>query len=115
MIACVIAWVAIQARLGNTGIPTRSRGSMRYQRRKARQLGLDPQDMAIQSSRGSRHFPEDNNTLITDVFSAIIRSILALLFSIASLIFMMAHDIELSWWLALMLVLFIISFVFRRR
>ena len=40
MVACAILWLFIQASLADQGVPPRSRGSLRYQRRKARKLGL---------------------------------------------------------------------------
>ena len=40
MIACVILWAVIANYQYSSGTPIRSRGSLRYQRRKARKLGL---------------------------------------------------------------------------
>ena len=42
MILAVIAWLFVQAALADAGQGPRSRGSLRYQRRKAAKLGLDP-------------------------------------------------------------------------
>ena len=47
MILAVIAWLFVQAALADAGQAPRSRGSLRYQRRKAAKLGLDPADVEV--------------------------------------------------------------------
>ena len=47
MILAVIAWLFVQAALAAAGQGPRSRGSLRYQRRKAAKLGLDPADVEV--------------------------------------------------------------------
>jgi len=49
LIACVIAWAVIQKSLLDSGVPPRSRSSLRYQRRKARKLGVNAEDLEINS------------------------------------------------------------------
>jgi hypothetical protein len=56
LIICVILWLVIQAHLAKEGIEPRSRGSLRYQRRKARKLGVDVNDVVVRP-RGSRAVP----------------------------------------------------------
>lgn len=47
IIICVIAWLFIQAAMADQGLSPRTRGSLRYQRRKAAKLGLDPSDVTV--------------------------------------------------------------------
>jgi hypothetical protein len=47
MIGCVVLWAILQHHLNANGVQTRSRGSLRYQRRKARRLGIDVEDVEI--------------------------------------------------------------------
>ncbi|WP_395444493.1 hypothetical protein [Caulobacter sp. UC70_42] len=51
MILAVIAWLFVQAALADAGQGPRSRGSLRYQRRKAAKLGLDPADVEVRPAR----------------------------------------------------------------
>jgi len=56
IIVCVIAYMFIQASLMDSGETPRSRGSLRYQRRKARRLGVDAENVHI-DPRGSSWEP----------------------------------------------------------
>lgn len=47
IIVCVILWAVVQASLKDKGVPPRTRGSLRYQRRKARKMGAAPEDVEI--------------------------------------------------------------------
>jgi hypothetical protein len=49
MIICVIMWAFIHAHMQDQGVAPRSRGSLRYQRHKARKLNVDPADLRIRS------------------------------------------------------------------
>ena len=51
MIGCVVLWAAIQSSLVNMGEAPRSRGSLRYLRKKARRLGLDPAAVTVRPRR----------------------------------------------------------------
>lgn len=55
MILAVIAWLFVQAALADAGQAPRSRGSLRYQRRKAAKLGLDPVDVHVRPRGGDPH------------------------------------------------------------
>ncbi|MBY0509214.1 MAG: hypothetical protein K2P94_03590 [Rhodospirillaceae bacterium] len=49
IVGCVILWAVIQRHLNANGIQPRSRGSLRYQRRKARKLSVDVEALEIQT------------------------------------------------------------------
>jgi hypothetical protein len=49
IIGCVILWAILQNAAYRGGIQNRSRGSLRYQRRQARKLGIDPDKLEINS------------------------------------------------------------------
>lgn len=47
ILALIILWAFIQSSLNDQGVPPRTRGSLRYQRRKVRKLGVAPDDVEI--------------------------------------------------------------------
>lgn len=47
IVGCVVLWLFVQASLADAGTPPRSRGSLRYQRRKARKVGVQPDAVGI--------------------------------------------------------------------
>jgi hypothetical protein len=54
-IIAFVAWVFLHAHMDDLGIAPRSRGSLRYQRRKARKLGVDPQSVTVNARVPSHH------------------------------------------------------------
>lgn len=61
IVGALIAWAFIAAHNRDNGIAPRSRGSLRYQRRKARRFGIDAADVEI-SPRGPSYDDPDTIT-----------------------------------------------------
>jgi len=59
IIGCIILWAFIQAGLKDQGIAPRSRGSLRYQRRKARKTDVEADQVSINPRVPSGWEPDD--------------------------------------------------------
>jgi len=115
MVICVIVWLFIQAAMQDQGVQPRSRGSLRYQRRKARRLGLDPEDVPISPRSGAAPPPEPERSHVGDLAHGLLWGLgLVVLMIVGGFVIMglgLPGDLFWAWTLALI----VVGFLVRRR
>ncbi|ETI65719.1 MAG: hypothetical protein COA80_05985 [Leeuwenhoekiella sp.] len=90
------------------GVAPRSRGSLRYQRRKARRMGVDPHDVPINPRAGSWQPPEPiGESPVSDLAYSLSMTALLVVLMICGGFVMMASGIDGVWFWAWVLFLLV--------
>jgi hypothetical protein len=90
------------------GVAPRSRGSLRYQRRKPRRMGVDPHDVPINPRTGSWQPPEPiGESHVSDLAYSLSMTALLVVLMICGGFVMMASGIDGVWFWAWVLFLLV--------
>lgn len=112
LIVAVIVWLFVHAAMADAGMSPRTRGSLRYQRRKARRLGLDPSDVHVNSRTPDFTPPEPiGNSHVGDLAWSLGMTVLGLVLMFGGSLWIIAHhmkgDLVFVWWGVVILFLWI--------
>lgn len=99
IIGCVILWAFIQASLNDQGIAPRSRGSLRYQRRKARKMGVDLDQVSINPRVPSGWQPTEpvGESHVSDLAWGLSTGLLAIVIMFVGAFVIMFSSIAADW------------------
>jgi hypothetical protein len=99
IIVCVIAYAFVHASMADQGIGQRSRGSLRYQRRKGRREGLNPEYVLVKSHRTvDQDVPQPTgDSHVSDLAFSLITTFWFLILLISGGMFMAARHVPGDW------------------